>query len=65
MLKIKDLRTKTADELEAMLSDLRKEGLNLRFQKSTGQLEKTHRIRQAKKEIAKIKTVQKEQKKGA
>ena len=51
-----DLKTKTNDELEALLSNYKKEGMNLRFQKSMGQLEKPSRIRFVRREIARIKT---------
>lgn len=52
-----DLRTKTGDQLKDQLLQLRKEAFNLRFQKASGQLENTNRIRQVRREIAKIKTV--------
>ncbi len=52
-----DLKTKTADELEAMLINYKKESMNLRFQKSMGQLEKPSRIRFVRREIAKVKTL--------
>lgn len=52
-----DLRTKTRDQLKDQLMQLRKEAFNLRFQKASGQLENTNRIRQVRREIAKIKTV--------
>ena len=51
-----DLKTKTNDELEVLLSNYKKEGMNLRFQKSMGQLEKPSRIRFVRREIARIKT---------
>ena len=51
-----DLKSKTKDELEAMLEKFSKERMNLRFQKSMGQLEKPSRIKVVRKEIAKIKT---------
>ena len=51
-----DLKTKTNDELEALLSNYKKEGMNLRFQKSMGQLEKPSRIRFVRREIARINT---------
>ena len=51
-----DLKTKTNDELEILLSNYKKEGMNLRFQKSMGQLEKPSRIRFVRREIARIKT---------
>ncbi len=52
-----DLKSKTTDELESLLSNYKKEGMNLRFQKSMGQLEKPARIRFVRKEIARIKTI--------
>ena len=52
-----DLKAKTIDELETMLSNYKKEGMNLRFQKSMGQLEKPSRIKFVRKEIARIKTI--------
>ena len=52
-----DLKSKTTDELEALLSNYKKEGMNLRFQKSMGQLEKPSRIKVVRKEIARIKTL--------
>ncbi len=55
-MKAEDLKTKTEDELKKMLLDARKEQLNLRFQKANGQLEKTHAMRQTRRNIAKIKT---------
>ena len=51
-----DLKTKTNDELEALLSNYKKEGMNLRFQKSMGQLEKPSRMRFVRREIARINT---------
>ena len=52
-----DLRTKTADQLNDELAALKKEQFNLRFQKATGQLEKTARVRQVRRDIARIKTI--------
>jgi large subunit ribosomal protein L29 len=52
-----DFRHKTPDQLRDRLSDLRKEQFNLRFQKATGQLEKTSRVRQVRRDIARIETV--------
>ena len=65
MTKIADIRAKSADELQAMLLDLRKEQFNLRFQRATGQLEATGRIRVVRRDIAKIKTIQAERKRAA
>jgi large subunit ribosomal protein L29 len=55
-MKAEDLKTKTADELTKLLLDARKEQMNLRFQRSGGQLEKTAPIRAVRRRIARIKT---------
>ena len=52
-----DVRAKTEDELQDALLQLKKEQFNLRFQKASGQLENTTRIRQVRRDIARIKTV--------
>ena len=57
MTKIADVRGKTADELKTMLLDLRKEQFNLRFQRATQQLEKPARVKEVRREIARIKTI--------
>ena len=56
-MKAEEIRTKTLDELEGQLGDLKKEQFNLRFQKATGQLENVARVRQVRRDIARIKTV--------
>ena len=56
-MKASDLRAKTADQLQDQLVQLKKEQFNLRFQKATGQLEGTARVRQVRRDIARIKTV--------
>ena len=56
-MKIDDIRRMTADELAAQLLQLKKEQFNLRFQAATSQLEKTHRVGEVRKDIARIKTV--------
>ena len=56
-MKASDLRPKTQDQLKEELGNLRKEAFNLRFQKSGGQLGKTARVRQVRRDIARIKTV--------
>ncbi|MBN8553619.1 50S ribosomal protein L29 [Brevundimonas aveniformis] len=61
MTKITDLRGKTADQLQEELLSLKKEQFNLRFQAATGQMEKTHRVGEVKKTIARIKTLQRQQ----
>ena len=48
--------SKTSDELKTMITDLKKEQLNLRVQKATGQLEGTARIREVKRDLARAKT---------
>jgi large subunit ribosomal protein L29 len=63
-VKIADVRGKSDDELKKELLDLRKEQFNLRFQRSTGQLEKNDGIRLTRRTIARIKTVQTERVKG-
>ncbi len=56
-MKANDLRTKSSDELRDSLMDLKKEAFNLRFQKASGQLENTARVRQVRRDIARIKTI--------
>jgi len=55
-MKYNEIKKKTQDELDDLLKDLKKESYNLRFQKKNGQLDKTGRIKQVKKDIARIKT---------
>ncbi|EJW12252.1 LSU ribosomal protein L29p (L35e) [Rhodovulum sp. PH10] len=57
MAKLDDMRTMTVDQLDDELLKLKKEQFNLRFQKATGQLENTSRVRQVRRDIARIKTV--------
>jgi large subunit ribosomal protein L29 len=56
-MKIQDLRTKTSDQLKGELATLQKEAFNLRFRKASGQLENTARVRQVRRDIARIKTM--------
>jgi large subunit ribosomal protein L29 len=56
-MKATDVRSKTTDELQDELANLKKEQFNLRFQRATGQLEKTARIREVRRDIARIKTI--------
>ena len=53
-----DLRTKTDDQLSEQLVELKREQFNLRFQAATNQLEKPARVREVRREIARIKTLQ-------
>ena len=57
MTKATDIRARSADQLDAMLLDLKREQFNLRFQRATGQMEGTARIRVVRRDIARIKTV--------
>ena len=57
MLKPEDLRHMTVDQLDDELLKLKKERFNLRFQRATGQLENTSRVREVRRDIARIKTV--------
>jgi large subunit ribosomal protein L29 len=63
-MKTADIRAKTPDELETELLNLRKEQFNFRFQKSSGQLENTSRVRAVRRDIARIKTILTEIKQG-
>ena len=65
MTKTEDLRTKTDDQLTAELTELKREQFNLRFQSATNQLENPARIREVRRTIAKIKTLQTERAKSA
>jgi len=56
-MKASDVRAKSPDQLNEDLASLKKEQFNLRFQKATGQLEKTGRVRQVRRDIARIKTI--------
>ena len=56
-MKIDEIRGMTPDQLAETLLNLKKEQFNLRFQKATGQVEKTHRVDEVRKDIARIKTV--------
>ena len=57
---IDDLKTRTDDQLNEQLGDLKREQFNLRFQAATNQLEKPSRIREVRRTIAQIKTLQSE-----
>ena len=56
-MKIDDVRRLTPDQLTEQLLSLKKEQFNLRFQAATAQLEKTHRVEEVRRDIARIKTV--------
>ncbi len=56
--KADDLRAKTDDQLETQLGELKREQFNLRFQAATNQLERPARIREVRRDIARIQTLQ-------
>ena len=60
MAKFEDLRVKSDDQLSADLAELKREQFNLRFQAATGQAEKTHRVQEVRRTIARIKTLQRQ-----
>ena len=60
-----DTRSMTEDELKDSLLSLKKEAFNLRFQQAIGQLENTSRMREVRRDIARVKTVMTDQRRGA
>ena len=58
MAQIDDLKVKTDDQLQQQLLELKREQFNLRFQSATNQLEKPSRVREVRRSIARIKTLQ-------
>ncbi len=56
-MKAADVRAMSADQLNDQLASLKKEQFNLRFQKATGQLEKSSRVNEVRKDIARVKTI--------
>jgi large subunit ribosomal protein L29 len=65
MALVTELRAKSPDQLSDRLLELKKEQFNLRFQRASGQLENTARVRQVRREIATIKTLLGERKQAA
>lgn len=65
MAKFEDMRVKSDDQLSADLSELKREQFNLRFQAATNQLERPARIREVRRDIARIKTLQTERSSAA
>lgn len=63
-MKIGDVRVMTADEVEDKILELKKEQFNLRFQRATGQLESTSRVRVVRRDIARLLTVSSERRLG-
>ena len=60
-MKFSDIKQKTEDELKAELIKLKKEQFNLRFQKSSGQLENSSKIMQVRRDIARVHTAMSDQ----
>lgn len=58
--RVSDLKAKSPDELQDELLSLKKEQFNLRFQRATGQLENTARVREVRKDIARVRTLQRQ-----
>ena len=58
MARIDDLKAKSEDQLGEELGNLKREAFNLRFQAATNQLEKPSRVREVRRDIARIKTLQ-------
>jgi large subunit ribosomal protein L29 len=56
-MKAAELRARTEDQLREQLLQLKKEQFNLRFQRATGQLENTARVREVRRDIARVKTI--------
>ncbi len=56
-MKTDDIRRMTPDQMADAILDLKKERFNLRFQRATGQLENTSRLRETRRDVARIKTI--------
>ncbi len=65
MAKADDLKTRTDDQLTEQLGDLKREQFNLRFQAATNQLEKPSRVREVRRTIAQIRTLQNQRARSA
>lgn len=63
-MKVADIRAMTLDQLDDEVVKLKKERFNLRFQRATGQLENTARMRETRRDIARIKTIAKQKRDG-
>jgi large subunit ribosomal protein L29 len=61
-MKAEDIRVMTADQINDEVLKLKKEQFNLRFQRATGQLENTARVRQVRRDIARLKTIARQKK---
>ena len=61
-MKVEDIRAMSPDQMDDEVLKLKKERFNLRFQRATGQLENTARVRQVRRDIARLKTVVRQKK---
>jgi large subunit ribosomal protein L29 len=64
-MKSADIRTMTIDQIDDEVLKLKKEQFNLRFQRATGQLENTTRVREVRRDIARLKTVAQQKRQGS
>jgi len=64
-MKAADIKTMTIDQIDDEVLKLMKEQFNLRFQRATGQLENTNRVREVRRDIARLKTVAQQKRAGA
>ena len=64
-MKTADIRAMSPDQMDDAVLNLKKERFNLRFQRATGQLENTSRVREVRRDIARLKTVGKNKRSGA
>jgi large subunit ribosomal protein L29 len=64
-MKVADVRAMSVDQIDDEVLKLKKEQFNLRFQRATGQLENTSRVREVRRDIARLKTVAKNKRSGA
>jgi large subunit ribosomal protein L29 len=64
-MKAVDIRTMTVDQIDDEVLKLKKEQFNLRFQRATGQLENTNRVREVRRDIARLKTIAQQKRAGA
>jgi large subunit ribosomal protein L29 len=64
-MKASEIRDMTPDQLDDQLTKLKKEQFNLRFQRASGQLENTSRVRQVRRDIARIMTIARQKRAGS
>ncbi len=64
-MKATDIKTMTIDQIDDAVLKLKKEQFNLRFQRATGQLENTARVREVRRDIARLKTVAQQKRQGS